>query len=146
MIDRKDYLNIVSQFPIPATDLIIVAGKRVLVGKRSNTPAQGEWFVPGGRVKHGETISNALDRIWRKEISERYMPVPRFIGVFEHFYSAEGDFPDSHFIVQGFVFPLPSDHIAIPKNMVDQHQDTEWVSFDDKKLHKYVKLYLERLR
>ncbi|HJV21843.1 MAG TPA: NUDIX domain-containing protein, partial [Holophagaceae bacterium] len=47
--------------PLVSLDLIVRdPGGRVLVGRRRNRPAQGWWFVPGGRVGKGERLDDAF--------------------------------------------------------------------------------------
>ncbi|RLB86106.1 MAG: NUDIX hydrolase [Deltaproteobacteria bacterium] len=52
--------------PIPAVAGVIFSGDRVLVVKRANPPSKGQWSLPGGAVKIGETCEDAL----RREIDE----------------------------------------------------------------------------
>lgn len=54
--------------PIACVDLLVRddAG-RVLLVKRRNDPARGEWWFPGGRVLHGELRPAAAARKLREE-------------------------------------------------------------------------------
>lgn len=56
---------------------------RVLLIKRGHPPAAGRWTLPGGRVEHGETLSQALKRELAAEtgLSGRLGPL---IDVFEY--------------------------------------------------------------
>ncbi len=46
------FKTIVANTPLISIDLIIQnSQKKILLGKRINRPAQGYWFVPGGRVR-----------------------------------------------------------------------------------------------
>ena len=42
---------------------------RVLLVKRKNPPNQGMWAIPGGKVKFGETINEAIRRELKEETS-----------------------------------------------------------------------------
>lgn len=54
--------------PIPCVDLIIVNNSgEILLGKRANEPARGEWWFPGGRVHYLETRADAAVRKLREE-------------------------------------------------------------------------------
>ena len=54
--------------PIVAIDLIIRdESDRVLLGFRTNEPAKGVYFVPGGRIWKDERISDAFERILKAE-------------------------------------------------------------------------------
>jgi 8-oxo-dGTP diphosphatase len=41
---------------------IVVEDDRLLMVRRGQLPAAGEWSVPGGRVEHGETLAEAVVR------------------------------------------------------------------------------------
>ena len=50
-MDTNNALAIINATPLVAVDLIIEnRNKEILLGKRVNRPAQGYWFVPGGRI------------------------------------------------------------------------------------------------
>ena len=74
--------------PIVAIDLIIRDDSdRVLLGFRTNEPAKGVYFVPGGRIWKDERISDAFERILKAETNYAgTFDQARFRGVHEHFY------------------------------------------------------------
>lgn len=69
MIARQLYEQIVQVLPIVCVDVIIRAPDgRYLLVKRRNEPLQGEWWVVGGRILHGEPVLEAVRRKMREEI------------------------------------------------------------------------------
>lgn len=63
--------------------------REVLLGKRLNVPAKGDWFVPRGRVRKNETLDDAFIRLVREEFSIESgitRSDAKFLGVFEYFY------------------------------------------------------------
>lgn len=47
----KTFQTIIGATPLVSIDLIVKKAKgEVLLGYRTNRPAQGDWFVPGGWV------------------------------------------------------------------------------------------------
>ncbi len=49
-LDRDTFKTIIDTTPLVSIDLLLRnAQGQILVGKRVNRPAQGFWFVPGGR-------------------------------------------------------------------------------------------------
>ncbi|HGU2589280.1 TPA: NUDIX domain-containing protein, partial [Escherichia coli] len=50
-LHSQDFATIVRSTPLISIDLIVENEfGEILLGKRINRPAQGYWFVPGGRV------------------------------------------------------------------------------------------------
>ena len=89
MLNLTDFTSLVTNGPLISIDLIIKNSVgEVLLGRRSNQPAQGYWFVPGGRVLKNGTIEQAIQRISLKEINQKKsFEEFSFVGVYEHFYS-----------------------------------------------------------
>ena len=56
------YRKIVKYMPIPSVEAIIVKDGKLLFLRRKNSPAKGQWWFPGGRIRKGETIEEALFR------------------------------------------------------------------------------------
>ncbi len=46
-IDSKEYRRILEIMPVVCIDFFIVYDNAVFLGKRTNPPFKGEWFVPG---------------------------------------------------------------------------------------------------
>lgn len=62
------YKQIVKVMPIPCVDLLVTNPKgQVLLVKRKNEPAKGQWWFPGGRVNYGELRVEAAKRKLLKE-------------------------------------------------------------------------------
>jgi colanic acid biosynthesis protein WcaH len=83
-----EFAHIVRLAPLVSIDLIIRDGEQnVLVALRTNEPAKGLYFVPGGCIRKDETIENAFARILANETGCRAsFADARFTGVFQHFY------------------------------------------------------------
>ncbi len=47
-IDGKEWKTIVANVPLVSVDLAVRYNGGVVLGKRTNQPAKGEWFVPRG--------------------------------------------------------------------------------------------------
>ena len=55
-------------FPLPAVSGVIFDDRdRILLIRRANPPAKGKWSLPGGVVKLGEELAEALKREIREE-------------------------------------------------------------------------------
>lgn len=65
----NDFATVVRSAPLVSIDLVVVRNhSHILLGQRSNRPAQGYWFVPGGRIYKNETMQQATQRIAESEI------------------------------------------------------------------------------
>src|SRR5688572_24526207 len=56
------YARILDSVPIACVDIAIVARGGVLLVRRKDAPARGEWWVPGGRVLKGEMMRETAAR------------------------------------------------------------------------------------
>ena len=69
MDERSRFVELVRDLPLISVDLVLVRdGREVLLGLRTNRPAQGSWFVPGGRILKNERRADALTRVAAREL------------------------------------------------------------------------------
>ena len=62
-LNKDEFAQVVRNTPLVAIDLIIRDPDQcVLVGLRTNEPAKGNWFVPGGVVRKCERLTHAFAR------------------------------------------------------------------------------------
>jgi len=61
------YELITDSIPIPSVEAIISKGNSLLFLRRQNSPAKGQWWFPGGRIRKGETLEGALYREVKEE-------------------------------------------------------------------------------
>ena len=129
-LDRDEFLTVVKNAPLVSIDLVIYnPDGKVLLGERTNEPARGTWFVPGGRICKDERLTDAFARISRAEVGvELKMADAKLLGVYEHLYDtnfATRPGVSTHYIVLGYEVRLP----APLKNLPDaQHSHYRWSS------------------
>jgi colanic acid biosynthesis protein WcaH len=75
-------------------DLLVVHRERLLIMKRKNPPAKGEWFTSGGRIYIGEKIEEAAKRTLNEETGLKPVKIEQK-GVMSHIW------PRAHFDVRG---------------------------------------------
>ncbi|SAL00607.1 NUDIX hydrolase [Caballeronia calidae] len=134
MLSKADFLTVVRLTPLVSIDLIVTDGKRrILVGHRRNRPAQGTWFVPGGRIDKDESLDIAFRRIVKNElgVASAERSASRFFGVYEHHYDdnfagAEGI--GTHYVVLAYTMTLSG---TVPIGRFDQHSDYLWLLPDE---------------
>ncbi len=61
------YELIIDVLPIASVEAIISKDNSLLFLRRKNSPAKGQWWFPGGRIRKGETLEEALYREVKEE-------------------------------------------------------------------------------
>lgn len=155
MLNKQTFIDIVRATPLVSVDILLVrGGKYILIGLRNNRPAQGYWFVPGGRILKNEKIEQALVRIAEKELGiasllDNENLYPTFHGAYEHMYDDcfAGDIGVStHYVVLAYKIEVPAEfELPIAD---EQHFEFKWMSIVDAmvsdSVHQYVKNYFIR--
>jgi colanic acid biosynthesis protein WcaH len=140
-IPDDDWRSIVAHVPVVSVDLLVRYDSGVLLGKRTNEPAKGEWFVPGGTVLKGERLAEAVDRVADEELGID-VEIESRLGTYEHFYDAadvEG-VDGKHYVATAFVVRPVGAERETPRD--DQHSDLQTLEGDEAGLHPYVSRYL----
>lgn len=103
-IPSTDWETIVRNVPIISVDLVVRQGRSIVLGKRKNEPAEGEWFTPGGAVLKHEHLKEAVHRIAAEELGIE-VTIEKQLGVYEHFWNeAELDDVDGkHYVRIGYL-------------------------------------------
>ena len=128
MIIEEKFLQIIDSAPLVSIDLIIEDEQgQVLLGKRTNRPAQNYWFVPGGRIRKNEKLAEAILRISSNELGvEIRMSDAILLGAFDHFYTdnfagiAE---TDTHYVALAYKAKIKHDFCFRTDN---QHSEMKW--------------------
>lgn len=116
----ESFLNAVSCLPLVSVDWVLCDPRgMVLTGYRLNSPARFSWFTPGGRIRIGERLSNALFRVLNEElgvdsgVAQEWISRAELMGAWDHFYS-DSAFSESvatHYVNLPHFLTLGSDEI-----------------------------------
>ena len=142
MLDDITFKTIIDSAPLISIDILLKKDGKVLLGKRVNKPAQGYFFSMGGRVNKNEAIANAMARIAKNELNIELKYIPKFIGVFEHFYD-DSIYEDvsTHYVNLAYEYEVEE----IPNLPTKQHSEYRWFTIDELlqsvQVHKYTKDY-----
>jgi len=135
LIPWRLYRRILETMPIPCVDIAIIANGAVLLVRRKNAPAIGQWWLPGGRVFKGEMMKDAAVRKAREEVG-----IECHVGPIIH--TAETIFPDGpngipvHSINSCFfMYPILSEFQV---KLDPQQTDYRWIDHIPVGLHPYV--------
>ena len=87
-LSRQDFIQVIERAPLISIDLIIKnKNGDILLGRRTNRPAKGYWFVPGGRIFKNELLADAFLRLTQTELGEAIpLAQAKYLGIYEHLY------------------------------------------------------------
>jgi colanic acid biosynthesis protein WcaH len=132
-LSTQDFLTVVRLAPLVSLDLVVLnPGGQVLVGLRTNRPAEGYWFVPGGRIQKDERLDAAFRRLTGEELGRPLsLSDASPLGVYEHLY--EDNFAgepgvSTHYVVIAHRLVLDLDLAALPGA---QHARWRWMHPDE---------------
>ena len=143
MLDDNTFKIVIDSTPLISIDLLVKKENKILLGKRINKPAKGYFFSTGGRVYKNEYIEDAMSRLAQTELNIELKSIPKFLGVFEHFYN-DGIYENisTHYINLAYELNVDDEILNLPN---EQHNEYQWFGVEEllesKQVHKYVKDY-----
>lgn len=139
-IPDDEWKTIVRNVPIVSVDLIVRYDGGLVFGKRTNEPAKGEWFIPGGRVQKGETRREAVHRVADEELGVS-VEIVESLGAFEHIYdTADVEGVESkHYLANGYVVDVVNGVLQTD----DQHEAVQVFQTPPDSFHSHIRAYLE---
>ncbi|WP_270795479.1 GDP-mannose mannosyl hydrolase [Aeromonas sp. QDB11] len=145
-LDKAQFQQIVAATPLISVDLIVRNELgQILLGRRLNRPAQGFWFVPGGRVRKDERLNDAFWRLTEEELGvAASRGSARLLGPYEHFYADNFSGTDftTHYVVLGYELAWQGQQDALP---ISQHDQYRWFDvaelLQDLSVHQHTKDY-----
>lgn len=136
-IEPELYRQILKSIPIACVDVAIVDQGAVLLVKRGDDPAKGQWWLPGGRVLKGEKMATTARRKASEEVG-----IDCVVGPLIH--TAETIFPDGpggidvHSINSCFLL-YPKQHGELKVKLDSHHEEHRMISVIPYSFHPYVK-------
>ena len=146
MLPLDKFKAIIESTPLISIDLIVRNNEaKILLGKRLNRPAQGYWFVPGGRILKDEPFTTAFNRLVKEELGLDDIE-SKFKGVYQHFYDdnfSEDKFT-THYVVLAHEVNFNEALSTLP---LEQHSTYKWFSEDEllnnQQTHIHTKWYFQ---
>ena len=117
--------------PQVAVGAIVISNDRVLLVKRTKDPHRGEWAIPGGSVKLGETLQEAAEREMREETGV-LIKAGDPVHIFDLIERDDRDRIRFHYVIVDLVTEFLS---GVPKPS-DDAADARW--FDSKQLQEVM--------
>lgn len=144
-LDKEAFSTVLQSTPLVSLDFIVSDPEgKVLLGKRLNRPAQGYWFVPGGRIFKNEAIAAAFSRLTLAELGQEFVySQAQLLGAYDHFYtdSVFGEGISTHYVALAHQFSVQQlTHLPVA-----QHDSYGWFEVEqllaDGLVHPLTKAY-----
>jgi colanic acid biosynthesis protein WcaH len=139
-LSAPDFKRAVASLPLVSIDVYLCSPDgRLLLGWRRHAPARHCWFTPGGRIRKGEALGMAYQRVWQQELawpSSAAVPEGQWLGVWDHFYddSALDENTGTHYVNLAYAVALDEATLANcqwPSGEAHQHDRWCWMPADE---------------
>jgi len=134
-VAEPTYEVVLDNIVVCCVDCVVVCGKQMLLGLRSQWPFKG-WWVMGGRMVPGETYEATAQRVVEREVGLRIEDLRRFVFIDHACYIWRHREQDPqgngcHMEGNNFYVEITEDEVArMPRRLGDFVQ-LEWVRFED---------------
>lgn len=147
-LDENTFKTVIASTPLVSIDLVVKnPNGEYLLGYRNNRPAQGFWFVPGGRILKNESLATAFKRLTLEELGCEYDISHAILqGAYDHFYDdyVFGEEVATHYVAISHKLTVNQADLNLP---LIQHGGYQWFEkeaiLNDDKVHKHTKWYFE---
>ncbi len=138
-IDQELYKEIRKNVSIPCVDVVAAHNGKFLLGERTNKPAKGEWWFPGGRMLVGEKFEKAVSRKLKQETG-LVVKTQKFLALETWDHPDGPDEIPTHSVACVFKATVVSSNLKLEQ----QHSRFKWYSKIDPKWDPYVKRMLRK--
>lgn len=158
LLPLAQFQQSVAALPLVSVDWVLTnpAGE-LLVGQRLNAPARGAWFTPGGRIRKGEPLAAALQRVAAEELGlteERAGALAQrgeLMGAWDHFYPDAAFSPTvpTHYVNLPYAARLSEAEVnALGLPVGEQHGHWRWLplAHAEQQVHAHVQPYVAWLQ
>jgi len=128
------YELITDFIPIASVEAIISKGNSLLFLRRKNSPAKGQWWFPGGRIRKGETLEEALYREVKEETGLEVIK-SELVNVYSRI------FDERHDITIAYYCKCKPDKIKLN----NEHTEYKHFKKPPKNIHPYLKQVINDL-
>lgn len=148
-LSKQRFSQVIENTPLVSIDLVIEdESGQVLLGERLNRPAQGFWFVPGGRILKGEKLEDAFGRLTQEELGYEFaLSKATLLGAYTHLYDDNvfGNEFTTHYVAIAYKLVVIRSELNLPMGV--QHAHYRWYDKNDlltsDKVHIHTKWYFQ---
>ena len=126
-IPQASYKRIVKCMPIVSVEALIIVDDKLFFLRRNNEPVKGQWWFPGGRIRRGESLKQALHREIKEETGLDVTSA-RFIGVYSRI------FPERHDITIAYLCRCKEGRVKLN----DEHSEYGFFTMNPDGLHPFL--------
>ena len=123
---RPEDADVRARWPILGVGGLVFDGQRILLVRRGQHPAKHLWSIPGGKLRRGESLEEALQREMLEETGLR-VRVGDLVAVYERLPRGDRAAGDRHFVVL--------DYLCVPVGgrlrAGDDAADAMWVAVNN---------------
>ncbi|EIV8497165.1 GDP-mannose mannosyl hydrolase [Vibrio vulnificus] len=127
-LSKQRFSQVIESTPLVSIDLVIEDETgQVLLGERLNRPAQGFWFVPGGRILKNEKLEDAFARLTQEELGQEFdLSQAKLLGPYTHLYDDNvfGNEFTTHYVAIAYKLIVIRSDLNLPMDV--QHSRYRW--------------------
>ncbi|MEZ8288854.1 GDP-mannose mannosyl hydrolase [Vibrio sp. 10N.222.49.A3] len=150
-LSKQRFSQVIESTPLVSIDLVIEdESGQVLLGERLNRPAQGFWFVPGGRILKDEKLEDAFARLTLEELGHEFkLSQATLKGPYTHLYNDNvfGNDCTTHYVAIAYKLIVNRSELNLPMDV--QHSRYRWYNQDElltcDSVHIHTKWYFQKI-
>jgi len=112
--------------PLVGVGAVIVHDGRVALVRRGNPPAKGQWSIPGGLVRVGETIKEAVVREASEETSLEVEPLD-LVDLVERIFPDKDGRIQYHYVLADYVCSVKAGVLTAASDV----SEAAWATLDE---------------
>jgi colanic acid biosynthesis protein WcaH len=136
------FAEFTARMPELCVEVILDTDEGVLLAKRTNKPARGEWFWPGGRLYKGEKLESAARRVAREELGIE-VEIEERLGVYTHLWETSAVAGEASRHTVNVAFRATPANPGFEIELDAQHDDHRFLAEPETNLQEYVERYIE---
>lgn len=112
--------------PQIAVGAIVIRDNRVLLVRRGQPPSEGLWAIPGGRVRLGETLQEAIEREVKEETGVTISPTNP-VYTFDVIERDDRGRVRFHYVIVDLI----ADYVSGEPKPSDDAREADWFTFQE---------------